>query len=111
MVSGKPSNQSARRVDIPPTTCIWFFWLLDSIGEIRVARATSYTGFVVALQTYVLHFGSAYVPADTCGGSDPRIGMKDKRLFRNDPLVFQACELGLPCKVKFDSESSASHDD
>jgi hypothetical protein len=24
-VSGKPSNQSARGVDIPPTTCIWFF--------------------------------------------------------------------------------------
>jgi hypothetical protein len=37
--------------------------------------------------------------------------MKGKRLLRNDPVVFQACVLGLPCKVKFDSESSASHDD
>jgi hypothetical protein len=38
--------------------------------------------------------------------------MKGKRLLWNDPLVFQACELGLPCKVeKFDSESSASHED
>jgi hypothetical protein len=111
MVSGKPSNQSARGVDIPPTTCIWFFWLLDSTEEIRVARATRNTGFVVALQTYVLHFGSAYVPAVACGGSDPRVGMKGKRLLRNDPLVFQACELGLPRKVKCDSESSASHDD
>jgi hypothetical protein len=27
-VSGKPSSQSARGVDIPPTTCICFFWLL-----------------------------------------------------------------------------------
>jgi hypothetical protein len=25
--------------------------------------------------------------------------MKGKRLLRNDPLVFQACELGYPCKV------------
>jgi hypothetical protein len=111
MVSGKPSNQSARGVDIPPTTCIWFFWLLDSTEGIRVARATRSTGFVVALQTYVLHFGSAYGPAVACGGSDPRVGRKDKQLLRNDPLVFQACELGLPCKVKFNSESSASHED
>jgi hypothetical protein len=37
--------------------------------------------------------------------------MKGKRLLQNDSLVFQACELGLPCKVKFDSESSAFHDD
>jgi hypothetical protein len=88
-------------VDIPPTTCIWFFWLLDSTEGIRVARATRNTGFIVALQTYVLHFGSAYGPAVACGGSDPRVGMKGKRLLRNDPLVFQACELGLPCKVEF----------
>jgi hypothetical protein len=50
-------------------------------------------------------------PAVACGGSDPRVGMKGKRLLRNDPLVFQACELGLPCKVEFDSESSAFHED
>jgi hypothetical protein len=37
--------------------------------------------------------------------------MKGKRLLRNDPLVFLARELGLPCKVEFDSESSASHED
>jgi hypothetical protein len=34
-------------------------------------------------------------PAVACGGSDPRVGMKGKRLLRNDPLVFQACVLGL----------------
>jgi hypothetical protein len=67
---------------------------------IRVARATRSTSFVVALQMYVLHFGSAYGPAVACGGSDPRVRMKGKRLLRNDPLVFQVCELGLPCKVE-----------
>jgi hypothetical protein len=34
-------------------------------------------------------------PAVACGSSDPRVRMKGKRLLRNDPLVFQACELGL----------------
>jgi hypothetical protein len=38
--------------------------------------------------------------------------MKDKRLLRNYRWMFQACELGLPCKVwKFDSESSVSRED
>jgi hypothetical protein len=40
-------------------------------------------GRVVALQAYVLHIGCAYGPAVACGGSDPRIGMKGKRLLRN----------------------------
>jgi hypothetical protein len=35
-------------------------------------------GHVVALQAYVLHFGSAYGPAVACGGSDPRFGMEGK---------------------------------
>jgi hypothetical protein len=68
---------------------------------IRVARATRSTGFVVALQTYVLHFGSAYGAAVACGRSNPRVGMKGKWLLWNNPVVFQACELGLPCKVEF----------
>jgi hypothetical protein len=96
MVSGKPSHQSARGVDIPPTTCIWFFWLLGLTCRNTCYWATRSTGFVVALQTYVLHFGSAYGPTVACGGSDPRVGMKGKRLLRNNPLVFQACVLGLP---------------
>jgi hypothetical protein len=37
MVSGKPSNQSAQQVDIPPTTRIWFFRLLVRRVGIRVA--------------------------------------------------------------------------
>jgi hypothetical protein len=53
-------------------------------------------GHVVALQTYVLHIGWAYGPAVACGGSDPRVGMKGKRLLWNNLYIFQACELGLP---------------
>jgi hypothetical protein len=53
-------------------------------------------GHVVALQTYILHIGCAYGSAVAYGGSDPRVGMKGKRLLRNDHWIFQACELGLP---------------
>jgi hypothetical protein len=67
MVSSKPSNQSARVVDIPPTTC-----------------------------NLVFHIGCAYGPTVACGGPDPRVGMKGKRLLWDDHWMFQACELGLP---------------
>ena len=30
-------------------------------------------------------------------GTDPRIGMKGKRLLGSDSTVLQACVLGLPC--------------
>jgi hypothetical protein len=53
-------------------------------------------GHVVALQTYVVHIGCAYGPVVACGGSDPRVGMKGKRLLRNNLWMFQACELGFP---------------
>jgi hypothetical protein len=69
-------------------------------------------GHVVTLQTYVLHIGCAYGPAVACGGPDPRVGMKGKWFLRNDPLVFQACELGLSLQGwKFDLESSISRGD
>jgi hypothetical protein len=42
------------------------------------------------------HIGCAYGPAVACGGSDPRVGMKGKRLLQNYHWMFQACELGLP---------------
>jgi hypothetical protein len=57
-------------------------------------------GHAVTLQTYVLHIGCSYGPIVACGGFVPRPGMKGKRLLRNDLLVFQACELGLPCKSR-----------
>jgi hypothetical protein len=53
-------------------------------------------GRVVALQAYVLHVGCAYGPAVACGASDPRVGMKGKRLLRNNRWMFQTCELSLP---------------
>jgi hypothetical protein len=43
MVSGKPSNQSARGVDIPPTTRLASSGYLDRHVGIRVARATRST--------------------------------------------------------------------
>jgi hypothetical protein len=100
MVSGKPSNQSTRGVDIPPTTRnldfpvtrsdVWEYVLLGNQGY----------GRVVALQAYVLHIGCAYGPAVACGGSNPRVGMKGKRLLRNNRWMLQACELGVPCKAE-----------
>jgi hypothetical protein len=95
MVSGKPSNQSARGVDIPPTTRIWFFPVTRFDVWEYVLQGNQEYGRVVALQTYVLHVGCAYGPAVACGGSDPRVGMKGKRLLRNNLWIFQACELGL----------------
>jgi hypothetical protein len=96
MVSGKPSNQSARGVDIPPTTHIWFFPVTRfNVWECVLQGSQEY-GHVVALHTYILHIGCAYGSAVTCGGSDPRVGMKSKWLLRNNLWIFQACELGLP---------------
>jgi hypothetical protein len=98
-VSGKPSNQSARGVDIPPTTRICFFWLLDSTCSDHT------TGVHPALWKCVWSCSCLWW---TC----PRVGMKGKRLLQNEPLVFQACELGLSLQGwKFDSESSVSRGD
>jgi hypothetical protein len=85
MVSGKPSNQSY--LVFPVTHFdVWEY----------VLQGNQEYGDVVALQTYVLHIECAHGPAVACGGSDPRVGMKGKRLLRNDLWMFQACELGLP---------------
>jgi hypothetical protein len=67
--------------------------------EIRVAGNQEYSR-VVALQAYILYIGCAYGPAVAYGGFDPRVGMKGKRLFRNNRWMFQAYELGLPCKAE-----------
>jgi hypothetical protein len=67
---------------------------------------------VVTLQTYILHNWCAYGPIVACGGPVPRVGMKGKRLLRDYRWMFQACELGLRCKVmKFDSELFVSRGD
>jgi hypothetical protein len=71
MVSGKPSNQSARGVDIPPTTRILVFMVTRfDVWEYMLQGNQEY-GHVVVLQTYVLHIGCAYGPAVACGGPDP----------------------------------------
>jgi hypothetical protein len=93
--SGKPSNQSARGVDIPPTTRNLVFRTCTNVREYVPHSGQEYS-HVVVLQTYVLHIGCAYGPTVTCGGPDPRVGMKGKRLLRNDHWMFPACELGLP---------------
>jgi hypothetical protein len=95
MESGKPSNQLARRVDIPPTTRHLVFRTCTNMREYVPNSGQKYD-HVVALQTYVLHIGCAYGPTVACGGPDPRVGMKGKRLLQNDHSIFQACELGLP---------------
>jgi hypothetical protein len=112
MVSGKPSNQSARGVDIPPTTLILVFpitWL--DVWEYVLPGNQEY-GHVVTLQTYVLHNWCAYGPAVACGGSDPQVGMKGKRLLRDNLWMFQACEFGLPFQDwNLIQESSVSRGD
>jgi hypothetical protein len=111
MVSGKRSNRSARGVDIPPTTRNLFFRTCTDVWEYVPHSGQEYD-HVVALQAYVLHIGCAYGPTVAFGGTDPRVGMKGKRLLRNDHWMFQACELGLPLQgLKFDSESSVSRGD
>jgi hypothetical protein len=110
-VSGKPSSQSARGVDIPPTTCICFFWLLMFDWGNTCCKGNQEYGFCSRTTDVCPARVMCVCSCSRLWWTCPRVGMKGKRLLRNDPVVFQACELGLPCKVKYDSESSASHDD
>jgi hypothetical protein len=103
------TNRSEEWTYLPPL--IFLFFTRTDVRE-YIPRSGQDYGHVVALQTYVLHIGCAYVPTVACGGPVPRVGMKGKRLLRNDHWMFQAYELGLPRKVwKFDSESSVSRGD
>jgi hypothetical protein len=97
MVSGKPSNQLARQVGSSPTTRLLFYVYTHRLWEYVLQSRREY-GHVVVLQTYVLHIGCVYGPAVACGDFVPRPGMKGKRLLQNYHWMFQACELGLPCK-------------
>jgi hypothetical protein len=94
MVSGKPSNQSARGVDIPPTTRNLVFHTHRRAG-VRFAQRTGVRSCSRATDVRPAHW-CAYGPTVACGGTDPRVGMKGKRLLRNNHWIFQACELGLP---------------
>jgi hypothetical protein len=55
MVSGKPSNQSARHVDIPPTTRILVLLVTRFDVWEYVLQGQPGVRVVVALQPYVLH--------------------------------------------------------
>jgi hypothetical protein len=101
MVSGKPSNQSARGVDIPPTTRLASSGYLSSTcGNTCCKGNQEYKFYSRAIDVCPALWKCVWSCSHlwwTC----PRVGMKGKRLLRNDPMVFQACELGLPCKVEF----------
>jgi hypothetical protein len=94
MESGKPSNQAARGVDIPPTTRNLVFHTHRRAGIYSTQR-TGVRSCSRATEVCPVHW-CAYGPTVACGGSDPRVGMKGKWLLRNDLWIFQACELGLP---------------
>jgi hypothetical protein len=94
MVSGKPSNQSARVVDIPPTTRNLVFHTHRRAG-VRFAQRTGVRSCSRATDVCPAHW-CAYGPTVACGGPVPRVEMKSKRLLWNDHWMFQACELGLP---------------
>jgi hypothetical protein len=93
MESSKPSNQSARGVDLPPTTRNLVFRTRTDVQGYVPHSGQEY-GHVVALQTYILHIGCAYGPTVACGSPDPRVGMKGKRLLWNDQWMFQVRDLG-----------------
>jgi hypothetical protein len=87
------TNRPKEWTYVPPLV-IWFFTRTDM--RQYVPRSGQEYGHVVTLHTYVLHIGCAYGPTVACGGPDPRVGIKGKRLLWNDHWIFQACELGLP---------------
>jgi hypothetical protein len=81
-------------VDIPPTTRNLVFHTHRHAG----VCSTQWIGvrsFSRATDVSPAHW-CAYGPTVACGGPDPRVRMKGKRLLRNDHWMFQACELGLP---------------
>jgi hypothetical protein len=97
MVSGKPSNQSARQVDSSPTTQLLIYVYTHNRMGIRVVEQPGLWSCSRATDICPAHWMCVW-SAVACGGIVPQQGMKSKRLLRNDLSVFQACELGLPCK-------------
>jgi hypothetical protein len=111
MVSGKPSNQSARGVDIPPTTHLASSGYLCSTCGNTCCKGNQEYGFCSRATDVCPALWKCVWSCSRLWWTCPRVGMKGKWLLRNYRWMFQACELGLPCKVKFDLESSASHAD
>jgi hypothetical protein len=97
MESAKPTNQSARGVDIPLTTRNLVFHMHRHVG-VCSAHRIGVRSCSRATDVCPAHW-CAYGPTVSCGGPVPQVGMKGKRLLRNDHWMFQACELGLPLKA------------
>jgi hypothetical protein len=94
MESGKPSNQSARRVDIPPTTRNLVFLMhrhagVRSTQRIGVRSCSRATDVCPAHWMCVWSYSRLWWPFSTSR-------YERQTVARNDHLMFQACELGLP---------------
>jgi hypothetical protein len=98
-VSGKPSSQSAWGVDIPPTTRLASSSYLCSTSGNTCCKGNQEYGFCSRTTDVRPALWKCVWSCSRLWWTCPWVGMKGKRLLRNDPLVFQACELGLPCKV------------
>ena len=89
-VSGKPSNWSARQMDIHPHSLVEIGFFLN-----------------LCCNNYGCREGRP-----RCSRGEwrcPWTGMRSKRLLVSDSMVLQVCVLGLPLQGwKFDSESSVS---
>jgi hypothetical protein len=76
-------------VDIPPTTHNLVFLTHRHAGE-RSAQRIGVRSCSHVTDVCPAHW-CAYGPTVACGGPDPRVGMKGKRLLQNDHWMFQAC--------------------
>jgi hypothetical protein len=68
-------------------------------------------GFVVALQTYVLHNWSAYGPAVACGGLSTSQNERKTVASERSLDVPSVCVRFTLARLNLDSGSSASHDE
>jgi hypothetical protein len=100
MVSGKPSSQSARGVDIPPTTRLASSGYLCSTCGNTCCKGNQEYGFCSRAIDVCPALWKCVCSCSRLWWTYPQVGMKGKRLLRNYRWMFQACELGLPCKVK-----------
>ena len=98
MVRGKPSNQSARQVDFTPLS---LRDRMDKMNEMEIMLSSA---------TTTTMRDEVWCPIVGESGTDPRTGMKGKRLLGSDSTVLQACVLGFTLQgLKFGLNYSASY--
>ena len=102
-VSGKPSNflrPASGHTSHSFLGIRWITWLRDEVGDHLNCRAT------------IRQLGTRWVLYSRGEWPYPWTGMRSQRLLGSDSMVLQACVLGLSLQgLKFDSKSSASHED